>query len=91
MVIHDSIRTFSNELDVSSKLGYRLVNHFELPEDAWLKQYCEPLEKIIKEQREKAKDNFTLKKLLDEYQNEVNIIRKNPKDNMSAFYIFQKL
>ena len=90
LVIHDSIRTFSNELDVSSKLGYRLVNHFELPEDAWLKQYCEPLEKIIKEQREKAKDNFTLKKLLDEYQNEVNIIRKNPKDNMSAFYIFQK-
>ena len=90
LVVHDSIRTFSNELAVSSELGYKLVNHFELPEDAWLKQYCEPLEKIIKEQREKAKDNFTFKKILDEYQNEVNIIRKNPKDNMSAFYIFQK-
>jgi hypothetical protein len=57
----------------------------------WLKQYCEPLEIIIKEQSEKAKDNITLRKILDEYQNEVNIIRKNPKDNMSAFYIFQKL
>ena len=91
LVIHDSIRTFSNELDVSSKLAYILVDHFELPEDAWLKQYCEPLEIIIKEQSEKAKDNITLKRLLDEYQNEVNIIRKNPKDNMSAFYIFQKL
>jgi ubiquinone/menaquinone biosynthesis C-methylase UbiE len=91
LVVHDSIRTFSNELDVSSKLGYILVDHFELPEDAWLKQYCEPLEIIIKEQSEKAKDNITLKRLLDEYQNEVNIIRKNPKDNMSAFYIFQKL
>lgn len=91
LVVHDSIRTFSNELDVSSKLGYRLVNHFELPEDSWLKQYCEPLETIIKEHTEKAKSNFALRKLLDEYQNEVNIIRKNPKDNMSAFYIFQKL
>ena len=91
LVVHDSIRTFSNELNGSSKLGYKLVNHFELPEDAWLKQYCEPLEIIIKEQSEKAKDNITLKSLLDEYQNEVNIIRKNPKDNMSAFYIFQKL
>jgi ubiquinone/menaquinone biosynthesis C-methylase UbiE len=91
LVVHDSIRTFSNELDVSSILGYRLVNHFELPEDAWLKQYCDPLEIIIKEHTEKAKDNFNLKKLLDEYQTEVNIIRKNPRDNMSAFYIFQKL
>jgi ubiquinone/menaquinone biosynthesis C-methylase UbiE len=91
LVVHDSTRTFSNAFDVSSKLGYRLVNHFELPKDAWLKEYCEPLEKIIKEQREKAKDNFTLRQFLDKIKNEVDIIRKDPKGSMSAFFIFQKL
>ena len=91
LVVHDSIRTFSNVFDVSSKFGYRLVNHFELPKDAWLKEYCEPLEKIIKEHREKAKDNPMLRQFLDKYQNEVYIIRKDPKGNMSAFFIFQKV
>lgn len=87
LVVHDSIRTFSNELDVSSDLGYRLVNYFELPEDAWLTEYCEPLEIIIKKQREKAKDNFALKQLLDKYQNEVDIIRKNPKEKQILFLL----
>ena len=91
LIVHDSIRTFSNELDLSSELGYRLVHHFELPEDAWLNEYCEPLEILIKQHKEKAKDNYRLKLLLDKYQNEVDAIRKNPEENRSAFYIFQKL
>jgi hypothetical protein len=71
------------------KLGYELINHFQLPEDAWLKAYCVPLERLIKEQLKKVTDAKTLK-ILERCQNEVIMIRSNPKDNISAFYIMQK-
>lgn len=37
----------------------------------------------------KAKDPETLK-MLDRYQNEVNMIKRNSKDHVSAFYVMQK-
>jgi len=89
LVVHDSIKTAFNELDMLSSLGYRLINHFELPEDAWLKEYAIPLGRLIKEQRKKSKDAETLK-MLNRYQNEVNMIKRNPTDHVSAFYIMQK-
>ena len=89
LVMHDSVKTVPTELDVVSSLGYKLINHFDLPEDVWLKDYCIPLERLIKKYRKKAKDTETLK-ILERYQNEVNMIRSNPKDNISAFYIMQK-
>ena len=89
LVVHDSVKTVLNELDMLSSLGYELINHFELPEDAWLKEYGMPLERLIKEQRKRAKDSET-RKMLDRYQNEVNMIKRNPKDHISAFYIMQK-
>lgn len=89
LVVHDSVKTVLNELDILSSLGYDLINHFELPEDAWLKEYAIPLERLIKEQKKKTKDIVTLKKL-ERYQTEVNTIKKNPKDHFSAFYILQK-
>ena len=89
LVVHDSVKTVLNELDILSSLGYDLINHFELPEDAWLKEYAIPLERLIKEQKKKTKDIVTLK-MLERYQNEVNMIRENPKDHFSAFYILQK-
>ena len=89
LVVHDSVKTVLNELDILSSLGYDLINHFELPEDAWLKEYAIPLERLIKEQKKKTKDIVTLK-MLERYQNEVNTIKKNPKDHFSAFYILQK-
>lgn len=89
LVVHDSVKTVSNELDMVPNLGYKLINHFDLPEDVWLKDYCIPLERLIKERRKKTKDSEMLK-ILERYQNEVNMIRSNPKDNISAFYIMQK-
>jgi ubiquinone/menaquinone biosynthesis C-methylase UbiE len=89
LVIHDSVKTVLNKLDMLSSLGYELVKHFKLPEDAWLKDYAIPLEKLIKKQRKKTKDTKTLK-MLERYQNEVNTIKNNPKDHFSAFYILKK-
>jgi hypothetical protein len=62
-----------------------------LPEDAWLIEYYQPLEKRIKELRLKHKDNSGALKMLEKYQNEVNMVKNHPKEHRSAFYILQKL
>jgi len=71
-------------------IGYKLFNHFVLPEDAWRINYFEPLERLINKWKKKAKTNES-QKLLESYQNEVNMFKKNPIENISAFYIFQKI
>ena len=89
LVVHDGIKDISNKLKKAPDLGYKLINHFMLPEDDWWVHYFEPLEQLINEQREKAKSIKDLR-ILESYQSEVNMFKTNPKENMSAFYIFQK-
>lgn len=89
LVIHDGVKDVSNKLKKIPDLGYKLVNHFMLPDDAWWIHYFEPLERLIKEQRKKAKTNES-PNILERYQAEINMYKMNPKENISAFYIFQK-
>ena len=89
LVVHDGIKGVSKELNKVPDLGYKLVNHFMLPEDVWWTDYFEPLERLIKEGHEKAENNEGLA-ILETYQNEVNMFKMNPEENISAFYIFQK-
>lgn len=89
LVVHDGSKDISNKLRKLPDLGYKLVSHFMLPEDAWWIQYFEPLEQLIKQQRKKANNNESLS-ILERYQTEVNTYKMNPKENISAFYIFQK-
>jgi ubiquinone/menaquinone biosynthesis C-methylase UbiE len=89
LVAHDGIKDVSSKLDRVPVLGYKLVTHFALPEDTWQTKYFEPLEQLIQKWRNKAKTPETLS-LLESYQNEVNMYKMNPKENVSAFYIFQK-
>lgn len=89
LVVHDGVKDVSNKLKKVPDLGYKLVNLFMLPDDAWWKEYFEPLERLIKEWRNKAKST-EIRRILEEYQKEVNMFKMNPKENVSAFYIFQK-
>jgi len=89
LVVHDGVKVVSNKLKKIPDFGYKLINHFVLPDDAWWVEYFEPLERLIKEWRKKAKSTETLS-ILESYQNEVNTFKKNPKEHVSAFYIFQK-
>jgi len=89
LVIHDGVKEISNELKKTSDLGFKLINHFMLPDNAWWIDYFEPLERLIEEQRKKAKSTESLS-IIESCQNEVNMFKKNPKEHVSAFYIFQK-
>jgi len=89
LVVHDEMRTVSNKLKKIPSYGYKLVNHFQLPEDAWWTEYYRPLEKRIKELYMKYKDTEALK-ILKKHQNEIDMVKRNPKEHSSAFYVMQK-
>ena len=90
LVVHDEIKTVSNKLKKIPSYGYKLINHFQLLEDAWWTEYYRPLERRIKELSMKYKDKEALK-ILKKHQNEIDMVKRNPKEHSSAFYIMQKL
>ena len=91
LVVHDEIKTVSGKLKKIPSCGYKLINHFGLPEDAWWTEYYKPLEKRIKELYMKYNNNSKVLKILKQYQNDVDVFKMNPKEHRSAFYIMQKI
>jgi len=91
LVVHDDIKNMPDKLKKIPNCGYKLINHFSLPEDAWWTEYYKPLEIQIKELRIKCKNDPEALKILKKYQNEIDTVKKNPKGYGSVFYIMQKL
>lgn len=90
LVVHDEIKNTSDKLEKMPSCGYKLMKYFSLPEDAWWTEYYGPLETRIKELRIKYKDDPEALKILEKYQNEIDMVKRDPKDYGSAFYIMQK-
>jgi len=91
LVIHDDIKNLSDKLKKIPNCGYKLINHFSLPADAWWTEYYKPLEIQIKELRIEYKNDPEALKILKKYQNEIDTVKKNPEGYGSVFYIMQKL
>jgi len=89
-VVHDEIKTVSNKLKEIPGYGYKLINHFSLPEDAHWTEYYRPLEIRIKELYVKYKNNSKALKILKKHQSEIDMVKRDPKEHSSAFYIMQK-
>jgi len=90
LVVHDEIKTVSYKLKKIPSCGYKLINHFLLPEDAHWTEYYRPLEIRIKELYMKYKNNSKALKILKKHQNEIDMAKRDPKEHSSAFYIMQK-
>jgi ubiquinone/menaquinone biosynthesis C-methylase UbiE len=90
LVIHDDSREVPYKLEKISSCGYRLLKYFPLPKEAWWKEYYRPLEIRIKELRTKYKDNADALKMLKKHQKEVVMVRGNPEEFGSAFFVMQK-
>ncbi len=91
MVFHDDLINKASKIELISKCGYELVDHFQLPDDAWGVEYYEPLEERIKELRNKYNDDPKVLKVFKKYQNEINVYKKNPKKFRSIFFIMRKI
>ncbi|MFQ5820841.1 MAG: class I SAM-dependent methyltransferase [Candidatus Heimdallarchaeota archaeon] len=91
LVVHDEVKNISDKLKKIPHCGYKLINYFTLPEDAWWIDYYRPLEIRIKELRIKYKNDPEALKIFKKHQNEIEMVKKNPKDFGSVYYIIQKL
>ena len=90
LVVHDKIRTMTDKIEKIHNLGYKLTNYLLLPEDAWWTEYYKPLENRIKGLRERRSNDADALRVLEEVQNEIDMVKRNPKEYRSAFYIMQK-
>ncbi|MFW9903629.1 MAG: class I SAM-dependent methyltransferase [Candidatus Thorarchaeota archaeon] len=90
LVVHDDIKDKDYKLNIIPSCGYKLLNYFMLPEDAWWKGYYSPLEEKVKELSIKYKDNPSILKAIQKYQDEVNRVKSMKKMN-SVFFIMQKM
>jgi ubiquinone/menaquinone biosynthesis C-methylase UbiE len=91
LVVHDDSKNMSYKLKTILSCGYKLINHFSLPEDAWWTEYYSPFEIQVKKIQKKYNNDPKALKVLRKYQKEIDMVKKNPKGFNSVFYIMQKL
>ena len=90
-VVHDEIKHFFDHRNRIDDCGYKFIEHFSLPEEAWWKEYYQPLEVRLQELFKKYSNDQAALKVLNRHQNEVDIVKASPKSFQSVFCIMQKI
>jgi ubiquinone/menaquinone biosynthesis C-methylase UbiE len=90
LIVHDDSRNVPYKLERIPSCGYRLVKYFSLPKEAWWKEYYEPLEIRLKELRTRFKNSADALEILKKHQKEVDLVKNNPEEYGSAFFVMQK-
>jgi len=91
LVIHDEIKHFFEKRDKVATCGYKLIEHFSLPEEAWWEEYYKPLEIRIKDLYKKYSNDPAALEVLNIHQTEVDLVKASPKSFQSVFCIMQKI
>ena len=90
MVVHDEQGNVKEKLEQISNCGYDLLGYFILNKETWWIEYFAPLEKLIAESRTRYSDSSKILEELHQAQGELDIFKKNPERNSSAFFIIKK-
>ena len=88
---YPDIKTIDQNLEIISSTDYKLVDHFKLPDSAWLDDYYNPLEKRLKYLRGKYKQDKKALELIEMIQHEIDIFHKYFSYYGYVFYIAQKI
>lgn len=91
LVVHDEIKHFFEQRHKVDRCGYKFVEHFSLPEEAWWEEYYKPLEIRLQELFKKYATDQAALKALKIHQDEVDIVKASPKSFQSVFCILQKI
>ena len=87
---YPNMGTITENIHRLERQGYRLVEHFHLPDSSWWENYFNPLAERVSMLREKYADNAKARSSLDEEQAEIDLFRKHSKYYGYEFYIAQK-
>jgi ubiquinone/menaquinone biosynthesis C-methylase UbiE len=91
MVIHDEKGDVAEKLQQISQSGYKLLGYFILSEETWRTDYFAPLEKLIAESQTGPVDDPHTLEELNKAQRELEMFRRNPGRNSSAYFVMQKI
>jgi ubiquinone/menaquinone biosynthesis C-methylase UbiE len=87
---YPGMRTIEENIQRLEGQGYKLVEHFHLPDSSWWDNYYNPLAERVSMMREKYIDNDDALNALDEELAEIDLFRKYSRYYGYEFYIAQK-
>lgn len=91
LVIHCQIRYVADSLSRIPQYGYSLADTVSLPADAWWTEFYKPLEEKMSALLHKYENSSDALKSLKQLQSEIDMVKKNPRNFSSAFYIMKKV
>jgi ubiquinone/menaquinone biosynthesis C-methylase UbiE len=91
LVIHYQMGRVADALSRIPQHGYRLEDTVQLPADAWWTEFYKPLEEKMGVLLHKYGNSSDALKLLEQYKSEMDMVKKDPLNFRSAFYIMQKV
>ena len=86
---YPDIKTIDQNLERINRAGYKLIDHFKLPDAAWMDDYYIPLEKRLEKFRQKYHAQKNAIELIASIQLEIDIFRKYSDYYGYVFYIMQ--
>ena len=90
LVLNEAIKKISPLLDSLKTFGYKKCKVLKLPEGSWWNEFYNPLEQKIINLLKKD-PNLKKDKEIIRYQQEIEMVKPNPKSFDSAFYILKKV
>ena len=91
LVIHYQVSLVADVLSRIPQHGYRLADTVQLPADAWWTEFYKPLEEKMSALLHKYENSAAALKLLKQYRSEMDMVKKNPLNFRSAFYMMKKI
>jgi ubiquinone/menaquinone biosynthesis C-methylase UbiE len=90
LVVHDEEKDFAEKCEYIARSGYHLIGSFILPGDTWWREYYDPLERYVTKIRREHSDDPDVLSFCDSEQREIDMVKANPGQYGSAFFIMQK-
>jgi len=91
LVIHYQVSRVADVLSRIQQHGYKLVDTLSLAEDAWWTEFYKPIEEKMDTLLHKYGNSSDALKLLKQYKSEMDMVKKDPLNFRSAFYIMKKI
>ncbi|MBD3227999.1 MAG: methyltransferase domain-containing protein [Candidatus Lokiarchaeota archaeon] len=84
LVIHDDAGNVRKKIELIKDYDYRLIAHFVISKETWMKEYYYPVEEHLKKLNKKYNNKRQIETALNRIQREINMV------NDSVFLVMQK-
>ena len=87
---YPDMKYYEDIYPVVGSAGYKMIDYFPLPSESWWTEYYAPVEKKIKEMRDKYHNNTEAHSIFDSFQLEIDMHRKYSDYYGYGFYVMKK-